>query len=96
MVRAIVPANQSANREFHDARSLPLASSPPGPKHDATHRRSAIDFDALAEARHHDPFSILGPHVVDEGVVFRAFLPQAEQVSIIRPGGDGCADTETP
>ena len=47
-----------------------------------------IDFDALAEARHHDPFSILGPHVVDEGVVIRAFLPQAEQVSIIRPGGD--------
>jgi 1,4-alpha-glucan branching enzyme len=47
-----------------------------------------IDFDALAEARHHDPFSILGAHVVEDGVVIRAFLPHAEQASIIWPGGD--------
>ncbi len=47
-----------------------------------------LDFDALAEARHSDPFSILGPHIADHGVVIRAFFPQAEQVTIVWSGGD--------
>ena len=36
---------------------------------------------------HHDPFSVLGAHVVDikgeHAVAVRAFLPEAKQVSVI-------------
>jgi 1,4-alpha-glucan branching enzyme len=47
-----------------------------------------LDLDALAEARHHDPFSVLGPHVTDEGVVIRTLQPQAEQISVLGQGGE--------
>jgi 1,4-alpha-glucan branching enzyme len=43
-------------------------------------------FQALAEARHADPFGVLGPHVVPDGVVIRAIVPTAERVSIARNG----------
>jgi 1,4-alpha-glucan branching enzyme len=46
------------------------------------------ELDALAGARHWDPFSILGPHVDTEGVSIRAMLPHAEEVSVVRPGAD--------
>ena len=36
------------------------------------------DVDALLQARHGDPFAVLGPHAVPEGVVIRAFAPDAE------------------
>ena len=49
-------------------------------------RRSA--FDDLADARHTDPFSFLGPHLTDRGVVIRAMLPNAEQVTAIRSGAE--------
>ena len=52
-------------------------------------RRSA--FDALADARHHDPFSFLGPHVADGGVAIRVMLPNAGQATLIRPGADPSA-----
>ena len=42
----------------------------------AKDRRSALD--ALAGARHPDPFSILGPHLDNERVVVRAFVPGAQ------------------
>jgi 1,4-alpha-glucan branching enzyme len=44
----------------------------------------AVDrgFDALAGARHSDPFSILGPHRQDGGLVIRAFHPAAERVLV--------------
>jgi 1,4-alpha-glucan branching enzyme len=52
-------------------------------------RRSA--FDDLADARHHDPFSFLGPHVTDGGVAIRVMLPNAAQATLIRPGADPAA-----
>jgi len=44
-------------------------------------------FDALAGARHGDPFSVLGPHVENGAVVVRAYQPSAERVEVARPGG---------
>ena len=52
-------------------------------------RRSA--FDDLADGRHHDPFSFLGPHVTDGGVAIRVMLPNAGQATLIRPGADPAA-----
>ena len=52
-------------------------------------RRSA--FDDLADARHTDPFSFLGPHLTDRGVAIRAMLPNAEQATVIRPGAEPAA-----
>jgi 1,4-alpha-glucan branching enzyme len=43
-------------------------------------------FQALAEARHADPFSVLGPHIEPGGVVVRAILPTAERVTVLRNG----------
>jgi 1,4-alpha-glucan branching enzyme len=40
------------------------------------------DIDRIAGARHHDPFSVLGKHLVDGKDVVRAYLPEAEEVSI--------------
>jgi len=37
----------------------------------------------ISEAKHHDPFSILGRHVINEKTVITAYLPQAEKVSIV-------------
>ncbi|HXX65391.1 MAG TPA: 1,4-alpha-glucan branching enzyme, partial [Bacteroidota bacterium] len=37
---------------------------------------------------HHDPFSVLGPHLLDGGrLAVRAFLPGAERVSVIATAG---------
>jgi 1,4-alpha-glucan branching enzyme len=43
-------------------------------------------FDAIAAARHSDPFSVLGPHVEDGHLTIRACLPAAEAVSVTRDG----------
>ena len=43
-------------------------------------------LQALAEARHADPFSVLGPHVDANGVVIRTIVPTAERVTITRNG----------
>jgi 1,4-alpha-glucan branching enzyme len=40
-------------------------------------------IDAIASARHADPFSVLGPHVQRDHVVIRAVLPGAERVSVV-------------
>ena len=38
---------------------------------------------------HHDPFAVLGPHLIDGGrLAIRAFLPGAETVSVIAGGGE--------
>ncbi|MBV8184356.1 MAG: 1,4-alpha-glucan branching protein GlgB [Hyphomicrobiales bacterium] len=42
---------------------------------------------ALAEARHPDPFSVLGPHPASGGYVVRAFLPGALAVDLVAPEG---------
>ena len=40
----------------------------------------------ITEARHHDPFEVLGRHIEQNEDVFRVFLPQAETARI---GGEG-------
>ena len=40
--------------------------------------------DALARAIHGDPFSVLGPHHTEGGLVIRAFLPGARAVEVLR------------
>jgi 1,4-alpha-glucan branching enzyme len=44
-------------------------------------------FDALAGARHSDPFSVLGPHVDSGALVIRAFQPSAERLEVVHAGG---------
>jgi 1,4-alpha-glucan branching enzyme len=39
----------------------------------------------IAEARHHDPFEVLGRHIQDGQAVVRAFLPRAQQARIVEP-----------
>ena len=43
--------------------------------------QSAID--ALVEARHGDPFAVLGPHAAASGTAIRAFIPNATSVEVI-------------
>jgi 1,4-alpha-glucan branching enzyme len=45
-------------------------------------------LDALAAARHSDPFAILGPHRRPDALLIRTFQPAAERVSVIGPLGD--------
>src|SRR4029079_4300447 len=42
--------------------------------------------DALAHARHSDPFALLGPHRADRGIVIRTYQPSAEGVAVLRDG----------
>ena len=43
-------------------------------------------LEALAEARHADPFSVLGPHAGSGGVVVRACIPTADRITVTRTG----------
>jgi 1,4-alpha-glucan branching enzyme len=52
-------------------------------------------IEAIAHARHGDPFSVLGPHDVPGGCAVRAFLPDATSVELIsRDGRDRLATLE--
>ncbi len=43
---------------------------------------------AIVQARHGDPFAVLGPHRMDDGLAVRAFFPGADTVSVLaREGG---------
>jgi len=44
------------------------------------------DIQRLVHASHDDPFSVLGPHEVENGVAVRLFLPTAKSVTIISKG----------
>ena len=46
-------------------------------------RASQQEIEALAAARHGDPFAVLGPHRCSEGVAIRAFAPQAAKVEVL-------------
>ncbi len=50
-------------------------------------RLAEPEIAALLEARHGDPFAVLGPHAVEEGIVVRALLPGAEAVELVAPSG---------
>ena len=42
-------------------------------------------LQALAEARHADPFGVLGPHLEpNKGVVIRTVMPTAERITVTR------------
>src|SRR6516165_2498952 len=43
-------------------------------------------LEALAGARHADPFAVLGPHVDGDTVVIRTIQPFAERVEVVQPG----------
>jgi 1,4-alpha-glucan branching enzyme len=47
------------------------------------------EADALASARHHDPFKVLGPHDGPGGRIIRAFLPGAQAVEVLRRADRG-------
>ncbi len=44
------------------------------------------DTQKIIEARHHDPFSVLGPHVINNKDIIRVFLPSAEKVNLGKKG----------
>ncbi len=44
------------------------------------------EFRKIIEARHHDPFSVLGRHQMGEDVEIRAFIPTAQEVMIVSGG----------
>ncbi|HEY0720093.1 MAG TPA: 1,4-alpha-glucan branching protein GlgB [Gammaproteobacteria bacterium] len=43
---------------------------------------------SIIEARHHDPFAVLGRHREDDHCVVRVFLPEAQRVSILGLTGE--------
>ena len=43
---------------------------------------------AIVQARHGDPFAVLGPHDVAGGCAVRAMLPEATRVSVLARDGD--------
>ncbi len=53
---------------------------------DTDWRTTANEIAALVGARHADPFGLLGPHVVPEGLVIRAFVPGASSVQALIDG----------
>ena len=44
------------------------------------------DVARIAAARHGDPFSVLGLHLIEGGVVVRAFVPGAERLEVLKDG----------
>jgi 1,4-alpha-glucan branching enzyme len=44
---------------------------------------ASADIDAIVDARHPDPFAVLGPHQTEAGLVLRAFVPGAETLRAI-------------
>ncbi|HEY1797209.1 MAG TPA: 1,4-alpha-glucan branching protein GlgB [Stellaceae bacterium] len=55
-------------------------------------RRDDGQIVAIVEARHSDPFAFLGMHSEGGGIVVRAFLPEAEAVSIVDARGKVAAE----
>ena len=54
-------------------------------------RATAADITAITEARHPDPFAILGPHQVSASEqAIRAFIPDADRLLLADDGGPPC------
>jgi 1,4-alpha-glucan branching enzyme len=51
-------------------------------------KKIKLDSDTIKiiEAKHHDPFSVLGPHTVNGKDIIKVFLPYAETVSLGQKG----------
>ena len=50
-------------------------------------RADPAEVTALLQARHGDPFAVLGPHRLDAGYVLRCLLPGAAEAELLLPGG---------
>jgi len=50
-------------------------------------RATEEDIDALAAARHHNPFAFMGPHLTPDGWAIRAFAPDAISVRALKRDG---------
>ena len=48
----------------------------------ATVTTDSAEFAKIVEARHHDPFTVLGRHAVDGQEVIRAYIPHAQEIKI--------------
>jgi 1,4-alpha-glucan branching enzyme len=48
-------------------------------------------IEAIVAGRHDDPFAVLGPHAVEGAWRVRAFIPGAESVAVLAPGGETLA-----
>jgi len=57
-------------------------------------RASPEDIAAIVDARHGDPFAVLGLHEAPEGFVIRAFAPGAERIQAATPDGGVIATLE--
>ncbi|MDA3922563.1 MAG: 1,4-alpha-glucan branching protein GlgB [Salinisphaera sp.] len=61
----------------------------------SSERLSRDHIQALIEARHEDPFSVLGPRVAGNGLIVRALFPDADAVTAIdAETGDALAELE--
>src|SRR5260370_42166160 len=69
--RAAPPPRQAQGRGM----SGPPTAVPPLPQ---------PDIEAIAQARHGDPFRVLGPRDTAVGRIIRAFLPGAQTVEVLR------------
>jgi len=59
------------------------------------HRPDPAAVEAIVQARHGDPFAILGPHPAPEGTVVRSFQPDARHVTLVgRATGDTLCELE--
>ena len=54
----------------------------------STWRIADDEVDAIVGARHGDPFAVLGAHLTPQGVVIRAFVPDAETLEARTPAGE--------
>jgi 1,4-alpha-glucan branching enzyme len=52
------------------------------------------DVLALVRGVHTDPFAVLGPHAIADGIVIRAFWPRARAIDVVTPSGEGVAAME--
>ena len=43
------------------------------------------EFERILDARHHDPFAVLGKHPHGDGEVIRVFIPHARNVRVVEP-----------
>ncbi len=50
-------------------------------------RAAAADVAALLQARHGDPYAVLGPHRLGTRSILRALLPGAERAELLTPDG---------
>ena len=57
-------------------------AEPPAPGDARPPDPFAAEVDAIVHARHRDPFAVLGPHRVDDGLIIRAIQPSARTIDV--------------